>query len=173
MTPAAACHRSGEESGDGGASLSNAAEASVAATLFKVVTLCVASLQSAIAHQRLTSFDLLIRGLWQHGRDPAAAFIQPALAASADAIELVSVSTGGLLMCDAVQASLQGLMRDFGYEVRSAVVLTPYRAQLGLLQREFQKVLGRGAKELAAVEFATVDGFQVGCCSSVLLVGGM
>ena len=53
-------------------------------------------------------------------------------------------------------------MRDFGYEVRSAVVLTPYRAQLGLLQREFQKVLGRGAKELAAVEFATVDGFQVG-----------
>ena len=45
-------------------------------------------------------------------------------------------------------------------------MLTPYRAQLGLLQREFQKVLGRGAKELAAVEFATVDGFQVGRCSS-------
>ena len=66
-----------------------------------------------------------------------------------------------LLMYNAAQPSLQGLMRDFGYEVRSAVVLTPYRAQLGLLQREFQKVLGRGAKELAAVEFATVDGFQV------------
>ena len=65
-------------------------------------------------------------------------------------------------MFDAAQVSLQGLMRDFGYEVRSAVVLTPYRAQLGLLQREFQKLLGRGAKELAAVEFATVDGFQVG-----------
>ena len=84
----------------------------------------------------------------------------------ADAVELVSVRPGSLLMCDAAQASLQGLMRDFGYEVRSAVVLTPYRAQLGLLQREFQRVLGRGAKELAAVEFATVDGFQVGCCSS-------
>ena len=50
-------------------------------------------------------------------------------------------------------------MREFGHEVSSVAVLTPYRAQLALLKSTFA---GQHLKTaLAHVEFATVDGFQV------------
>lgn len=52
-----------------------------------------------------------------------------------------------------------GLMREFGHEVASVAVLTPYKAQLALLKSTFA---GQHLKTaLANVEFATVDGFQV------------
>ena len=84
LTPAAACHRSGEESGGGGASLSNAAEAAVAATLFKVAALCVASLQSVmltrVKNALLNQFLSGLATALMHGRSPAAALIQQILA---------------------------------------------------------------------------------------------
>lgn len=50
-------------------------------------------------------------------------------------------------------------MRDFGPEVASVAVLTPYKAQLALLKSAFAAQHSKAA--LAGVEFATVDGFQV------------
>ena len=50
-------------------------------------------------------------------------------------------------------------MRDFGPEVASVAVLTPYKAQLSLLKSVFAAQHSKSA--LASVEFATVDGFQV------------
>ena len=50
-------------------------------------------------------------------------------------------------------------MRDFGPEVTSVAVLTPYKAQLALLKSAFAAHHSKSA--LANVEFATVDGFQV------------
>lgn len=50
-------------------------------------------------------------------------------------------------------------MKDFGPEVASVAVLTPYKAQLALLKSAFAAQHSKSA--LASVEFATVDGFQV------------
>ena len=50
-------------------------------------------------------------------------------------------------------------MRDFGPEVASVAVLTPYKAQLALLKAAFAAQHPKAA--LSGVEFATVDGFQV------------
>lgn len=52
-----------------------------------------------------------------------------------------------------------GLMREYGHEVASVAILTPYKAQLGLLRSTFAAQHSKAA--LANVEFATVDGFQV------------
>lgn len=65
-------------------------------------------------------------------------------------------------------------MRDFGPEVASVAVLTPYKAQLSLLKSAFA---GQHSKSvLASVEFATVDGFQVTQsqtvhCTACMLLG--
>ena len=50
-------------------------------------------------------------------------------------------------------------MRDFGPDVASVAVLTPYKAQLVLLKSAFAGQHSKSA--LANVDFATVDGFQV------------
>ena len=50
-------------------------------------------------------------------------------------------------------------MRDFGPEVTSVAILTPYKAQLALLRSTFAR--HHATIALANVEFATVDGFQV------------
>ena len=52
-----------------------------------------------------------------------------------------------------------GLMREYGHEVASVAILTPYKAQLTLLRSTFAAQHSKAA--LANVEFATVDGFQV------------
>lgn len=52
-----------------------------------------------------------------------------------------------------------GLMREYGHEVASVAILTPYKAQLALLRSTFAGQHSKAA--LANVEFATVDGFQV------------
>lgn len=50
-------------------------------------------------------------------------------------------------------------MKDFGPELASVAVLTPYKAQLALLKSAF--AAHHSKSTLANVEFATVDGFQV------------
>jgi len=52
-----------------------------------------------------------------------------------------------------------GLMREYGHEVSSVAILTPYKAQLALLRSTFAAQHSKAA--LANVEFATVDSFQV------------
>ncbi|KAA6418527.1 MAG: hypothetical protein FRX49_11473 [Trebouxia sp. A1-2] len=51
-----------------------------------------------------------------------------------------------------------GLMREYGHEIASVAILTPYKAQLALLRSTFAAQHSKAA--LANVEFATVDGFQ-------------
>ena len=58
-----------------------------------------------------------------------------------------------------VTLSCSGLMTDFGHEVASVAVLTPYKAQLALLRSTFARHHSKSV--LGNVEFATVDGFQV------------
>ena len=50
-----------------------------------------------------------------------------------------------------------GLASSYGAELRSVAVLSPYKAQVALLQRRFRA----RAPLLDRVEFGTVDGFQV------------
>ena len=50
-------------------------------------------------------------------------------------------------------------MREYGHEVGSVAVLTPYKAQLALLQSTFRRSHSKAV--LTNVDFATVDGFQV------------
>jgi hypothetical protein len=50
-------------------------------------------------------------------------------------------------------------MEAHGAEVGRVAVLSPYRAQVALLERAFRAA--HGAAALAAVEFGTIDGFQV------------
>lgn len=50
-----------------------------------------------------------------------------------------------------------GLASGHGAELRSVAVLSPYKAQVALLQRRFRA----RAPLLDRVEFGTVDGFQV------------
>lgn len=57
------------------------------------------------------------------------------------------------------QSWTAGVMRDFGPDVASVAVLTPYKAQLMLLKSVFAGQHSKSA--LANVDFATVDGFQV------------
>lgn len=52
-----------------------------------------------------------------------------------------------------------GLLKRHGEDVREVALLTPYRAQLGVLRRAAQRELDEQA--LLTVTFATVDGFQV------------
>lgn len=52
-----------------------------------------------------------------------------------------------------------GLIREYGHDVASVAILTPYKAQLALLRSSFARQHSKSA--LANVEFATVDGFQV------------
>lgn len=52
-----------------------------------------------------------------------------------------------------------GLLKRHGEDVREVALLTPYRAQLGVLRRAAQRELDE--KALLTVTFATVDGFQV------------
>lgn len=59
-----------------------------------------------------------------------------------------------------------GLLKRHGEDVREVALLTPYRAQLGVLRRAAQRELDE--KALLTVTFATVDGFQVhiaACCA--------
>ena len=60
-----------------------------------------------------------------------------------------------------------GLIREYGHEVASVAVLTPYKAQLALLRSSFARQHSKSA--LANVEFATVDGFQVRCLITTYL----
>ncbi|KAK9868262.1 hypothetical protein WJX84_007623 [Apatococcus fuscideae] len=53
---------------------------------------------------------------------------------------------------------LAGLLKRHGEDVREVALLTPYRAQLGILRRAAQRELDE--KALLTVTFATVDGFQ-------------
>lgn len=57
------------------------------------------------------------------------------------------------------QSWTAGVMRDFGPDVATVAVLTPYKAQLVLLKSAFAGQHSKSA--LANVDFATVDGFQV------------
>lgn len=59
-----------------------------------------------------------------------------------------------------------GLMREYGHEVASVAILTPYKAQLTLLRSTFAAQHSKAA--LANVEYATVDGFQVCPCFFML-----
>ena len=54
---------------------------------------------------------------------------------------------------------ITGLLKRHGEDVREVALLTPYRAQLGVLRRAAQRELDE--KALLTVTFATVDGFQV------------
>ncbi len=53
-----------------------------------------------------------------------------------------------------------GLHRSFSEHLGAVAVLSPYRAQLAVLRKAFQRA-GASAAALADVTFATVDGFQV------------
>lgn len=53
-----------------------------------------------------------------------------------------------------------GLLKHHVAEVGTVAVLTPYKAQVGVLRSAFMSRCGEEA--LSSVDFATVDGFQVG-----------
>ena len=55
-----------------------------------------------------------------------------------------------------------GLLRRYGDSVGSVAVLSPYKAQVRALRALFQN--RHGARDLAGVTFATIDGFQVSAC---------
>ena len=55
-----------------------------------------------------------------------------------------------------------GLQKNYPSTARSVAVLTPYKAQVRKLRSAFAKSVAPA--QLAAVEFATVDGFQVSYC---------
>ncbi|KAL0045065.1 hypothetical protein WJX82_006977 [Trebouxia sp. C0006] len=72
-------------------------------------------------------------------------------------------SSGGTSLSNNTEADVActlfgGLMREYGHEVSSVAILTPYKAQLALLRSTFAAQHSKAA--LANVEFATVDGFQ-------------
>ncbi|KAL0017843.1 hypothetical protein WJX77_008034 [Trebouxia sp. C0004] len=72
-------------------------------------------------------------------------------------------SSGGTSLSNSTEADVActlfgGLMREYGHEVASVAILTPYKAQLALLRSVFAAQHSKAA--LASVEFATVDSFQ-------------
>ena len=54
---------------------------------------------------------------------------------------------------------IAGLMKEHGSAVGSVAVLSSYKAQVTALRSHFERVHNKA--KLAAVEFATIDGFQV------------
>jgi hypothetical protein len=52
-----------------------------------------------------------------------------------------------------------GMMKDHGKALGSVAVLSSYKAQVKALRSQFERM--HGTATMAAVEFATIDGFQV------------
>lgn len=63
-------------------------------------------------------------------------------------------------------------MDEHGSDVGKVAVLSPYKAQVALLERQFRAAHSSAA--LSAVTFGTIDGFQVPSrmtCPSIVFVG--